>query len=256
MLSEIQISIIELMKSNESIPPQLIEYTKLAFERYNKENFKSENRYVEVLTELPEAVIRDIGKMFKMAINATGLSPKELAIQSGFNKKDLDPSRVESWLAEIRLLNYLSELGFSKIRFLKAGKTKKADLYAEKEGLKYVVEITALGYYSDKRKWTVEEIILAIEKKLDREGKFEQLIKTVEEEACDRMILGVIVDAQGMKALNSSEDFKKAAKEVFSKYKKDNFHICIAMGQETLGYGRDDIFYPPWPRNLMSTHIL
>ena len=258
MVTAEQISILDKMKGNEYIPSQIIEYTKLTFERYNEQASYNENRYVEVLTELPDAVIRDMAKIIKLAAQATELTPEEFVRESDFNIKDLDRNRIETWLAELRIINYLVIEEFTKIRHLKAHKTKRADYCAERKGLKYAIEVTSLSYYANGRKWTPQLIAESIIRKLREEKKFKQLSNTAKEEKCAQMLLCVIINTIDRIALNSSEDYLEAAQIVWETFGMLNdFHISIVTGREAHIYthnkngykvevSSDDVVYPPW----------
>lgn len=258
MITAEQISILDRMKMNEYIPSQILDYTKLAFERYNKQASYNENRYVEVLTESPDAVIRDMAKIIKLVSQATELTPEEFVPESDFNINDLDRNRIETWLAELRIINYLTIEKFSKIRHLKAHKTKRADYCAERMGLTYAIEVTSLSYYSTRGNWTPEHIAESIIRKLSEEEKFKQLSNTAKEEKCTQMLLCVIINTVDRIALNSAVDYLEAAKIVWRTFGMlNNFHISIVTGKEAHVYthskdrykvevSSDDVVYPPW----------
>ncbi len=258
MITAEQISILDKMRGNEYIPSQIIEYTKLAFERYNQQASYKENRYVEVLIKLPDAVIRDMAKVIELAAQAVELTPEEFVNESDFNIKDLDRNRIETWLAELRIINYLTRENFSKIHHLRARKTKRADYCAERNGLKYAIEVTSLSYYATQGNWTLKLIAESIIRKLREEKKIKQLSNTAKEEKCNQMLLCVIINTADKIAENSSKEYLEVAQIVWRTFGMlNNFRISIVTGGKAHVYthskngakvevSSDDVVYPLW----------
>jgi len=102
----IEDNVIELMKENQFIPDSLIKYTEKILKK------KSQDKYICALIDNPIRVINSIAAIIQEACKATQLSPDDLFHKSGFNKNDLDPTKIGSFLAELRIVNLLPANSF------------------------------------------------------------------------------------------------------------------------------------------------
>jgi hypothetical protein len=233
-------SIISAMRKNEYIPIQLIEYTTGALKSDNN------SRYKNALSENHNAVINRISDMIQISTKATNLSPEGIFKAAGFNKNDLDPTKLESMFGELRTVNHLYNEGFRDIAFIRTSKEKSADLSAKRENIKYVIEVTLSSSYAGKNKWRQDEIVNFCINKLKNEKKLDQLQTSLAKEPCDRMVFALVIDTEDKVALNCSEDYLNIARDVWKLCNIPYLHICIITGRIALGYGKDDIVFPPW----------
>lgn len=227
--------------SHPSIPRALVKYTDMCIKK------GITNRLTNAITEYPEATIKAIDTMFKIACAATDLNPDELFRATDFNYKDLDPTRLTSAFAEIRSINFLQQEGFRRIRPIKATTKKSSDIVAERNGFDYAVEV-ANSIYDARGRFSPEQIKDWLIDRLIREGKSMQLDATACGLTHARKVFIGVVDTVATVTLQTNEEYLEAAKMAWQEAGNDPLlHLCIVTGRVALGYGRDDSVFPTWP---------
>jgi len=242
------LALLSNLKSYPRIPRSLINYT----ERCIKKGIT--NRFTEAIIEDPESTIRAIDGMFEKACSATGLNPDELLNATDFNYKDLDPTRITSAFAEIRSINFLKLEGFVRIRPIKASSEKSSDIVADRDGLKYAIEVVN-SIYNARGRFSPDQLKRWLLNRLIGEGKSAQLVATASDLTHARRVFICIVDTAATAALQTNAEFLEAAKMAWQEAGNDPLlHVCIVTGREALGYGRDDSVFPPWPE-IKSSNV-
>lgn len=205
------------------------------------------NRLVDAVRGKRTRVFENIDRMFRLARDATGLTPDDLLRKTDFNSLDMSPTRLDSAFAEIRAVNYLKEQGFDDINLLKAGKKKKADILAKFRGIEFAVEVANSIFSANKR---VEPYQLSdwLIGRASSDGKTTQLVQTSVETTASRTILVGVVDTFYSVVFNTHNDYCEAAKLAWEKLDgKEGFHVAFVTGKEAVGYGRDDCIFPELP---------
>lgn len=139
---------------NQKIPSPIIEYTENVFRN------RVEGKFSKTLMRFPKRVIRDINKLIRDASIATNQSPEELIDSTDFNPSDLPSDRIEALFAELRTVTYLVSEGFKDVHFIKSERKKKrADLFARRNGMNYIIEVTCSSSAASKNNWQPLAII-------------------------------------------------------------------------------------------------
>ena len=176
-----------------------------------------------------------------------GCSKNELLHSTDFNYKDLDPTRITSAFAEIRGINFLKQEGFVRIRPIKASSEKSSDIVADRDGIRYAVEV-ANSIYNACERFSPDQIKRWLINRLIGEGKSAQLDATASHFTHARRVFICIVDTAAKVALQTNAEFLEATKMAWQEAGHDPLlHVCIVTGREALGDGRDDSVFPPWP---------
>jgi hypothetical protein len=207
------------------------------------------NRLVDAVRGKRTKVFENIDRMFRLASDATGLTPDDLLRKTDFNGRDMSPTRLDSAFAEIRTVNYLKEQGFCDINLLKAGKNKKADILAKFRGIEFAVEVANSIFSANKR---VEPYQLGdwLIGRASSDGKTTQLEQTTDETTASRTILVGVVDTFFSVVFNTHNDYCEAAQLVWDKLNgKEGFHVAFVTGKDAVGYGRDDCIFPGLPND-------
>lgn len=237
MLSFNQTRIVNSMKKRK-IPSAIIEYTENVFDA------KIKGKYSKTIMQFPNKVVKDVDKLIQDAACIIGQAAEEMINATDFNPNDFPSTNIESLFSELRIVNYLSSEGFKDIRFIKSKrKQKRADLYALKDGLGYIVEVTCSSSCAAKNKWRSWEIEEFIIRKMEgSQNKKLQLLNTLDEyKQSSRLVLAVVLDTEDKNALNSASDTMDIARRVWLRKGIKELYICIIMGNS------GNIVYPPWP---------
>lgn len=223
-----------------NIPTDLVRHLKLTITEAKP------NRLTYEFLMMPEKVAEGFDQMFIRASKITGLDPSGVLRSTDFEWRDLDPTRVESALAEIRVIFFLDEQGFTEIVPLRSRGRLEADLIADREGIKFAIEVVDSYYYAIKR-FSSEQISRWIVSRYQSEEKYAQLAATADRYDCSRWAFITIIDTQPAVALQVHEDFQEAALLAWTEIGTSNLHVCVVTGKEALGYGKDDAVFPEWP---------
>lgn len=206
-----------------------------------------ENRALEATLANPEMVIPAVNSMFRTASRITGLDSDEILRRTDFHPNDVAPERIESAFAEVRAINFLDVEGFVDIEPLRAGKGKKADISARREHTPYAVEV-ATSIYDAAGRYSPEQMSDWLIGRAKADGKIAQLDQTVGDLGAGRGALIGIVDTNAPVIFQEHPAFLRAARMAWEQLgRPEEKHVCLVTGRETVGIGRDDAVYPPWP---------
>jgi len=223
-----------------NIPYDLVKHLKLTIREGRP------NRFTNEYLSMPHRVAEGLDKMFAKASKITRLESADLLRSTDFKWRDLDPTRIESALAEIRAIFFLDEQGFSDINPLRSRGRKEADLIAARHKTKYAIEVADSYYYAAKR-FSSEQIANWIISRYQDEEKYKQLEATSRRSNCQRQVFIAIIDTRRTVALQVHENFLNAAIIAWEGIGMNaNLHVCVVTGREALGYGKDDAIYPEW----------
>ena len=225
------------------LPTALFEY----LENVIKHNVKE-----ELLPALSgpdrKGVFQRINEMFKLACLTSNMSLNEFVTNLDIDPNDTIYGRLDASFAIVRVINRLRIWGFSNIRPLKAGKTKRADLYCEFSGMRCVAEVfCSLGRYFRYPDHEIKSKNLA-EYYLDRvRVKRAQLDRTVAELSCEKEFFALVFNSLEAQATLKHEDFLDILKRISSILSwGPKYHFLIMTGMQDLFTGiSDDVIFPP-----------
>jgi hypothetical protein len=231
----------EVLQSRESIPSELVDFVRLCISE------GVTNRLIEELLLDELATSDGLNEFFSRASHLSGLQPSQVLAATGFSSRDLDPSRIESAIAQLRAIFYMDREGFSRIRLIPAQGQKAADMVAERAGELYAAEVATSIYDAEKR-FSPEELASWAFSRWESEGKKRQIESTSEEHTCARGVFICVISTKAAAALQTHPQFMEAAQLAWGYIgSPTTIHVSMVTGRETLGYGMDDAVCPKWP---------
>ncbi len=193
-------------------------------------------------------VLHRIDEMFKLACLTSNMSLDEFVANLDIEPNDTVYGRLDASFAIVRVINRLRIWGFSSIRPLKAGKTKRADLYCEFSGIRCVAEVfCSLGRYFRYPEHEIKSMNLE-EYYLDRARvKRGQLDSTAAELSCKKEIFALVLNSTGAQATLIHKDCLDSLKRISSMLSwGPNYHFMLMTGMKDLFTGiPDDAIFPP-----------
>ncbi len=230
-----------LLKSYSNIPSEIVEFVAYTIEKGQS------NRLVGELIRDSAATAQGLEMFFSRASQITDLDPSEVLKVTGFSQRDLDPSRIESSIAQIRAIFFLDGQQFSDIDLVPVKKHRASDVVGIRKGEKYAVEVLNSIYEAENR-FSPEEMASWAFSRVESEGKRKQISATMKELSCSRGAMLAIISTQPSVALQTHKEFMQAATLAWDYIgSPDDIHFCVVTGRVTLGYGPDDAVYPSWP---------
>lgn len=231
----------QLLESKEYVPTELAKYIS-----YCIEQGESNRLLWELIRDAP-ATAEGLDHFFRKASQATGLSPSDVLNATGFFWRDLDPSRIESAIAQLRAIFFLDGQHFTELALIPVGERRSSDIIALLHGDKYAVEVINSIYDAAERVSSQQLADWAFSR-LESEGKKSQIASTSKEHSCTRGAFVAVISTRATSAFQTHEQFQEAARLAWEYIgSPSHLHVCMVTGRVTLVYGPDDAFYPPWP---------
>ena len=231
----------QLLESKENVPPELAKYISLCIEQGQT------NRLLRELIHDAPATLDGLDRFFRQAAQATGLSPTAVLSATGFSWRDLDPSRIESAIAQLRAIFFLDAQGFTELILIPAREGRSSDTTAILREYKYAVEVFNSIYDASER-FSSQQLADWAFSRVESGGKKSQIAATSKEHSCTRGAFVAVISTQPAAALQTHPQFLKAARLTWEYIgSPSHLHVCMVTGRVALGYGPDDAFYPPWP---------
>lgn len=193
-------------------------------------------------------VLHNIDKMFKLACITCNMTLDEFVSNISIDPNDTVYGRLDASFAVVRVINALRIWGFSNIRPLKAGKTKRADLYCEFSRIHCVAEVfCSLGRYfrypeHEIKSMNLEEYYL--ERARTKRG---QLDSTAAEFSCEKKIFALVLNSIRAQATLVHRDCLDSLKRISSILSwGPNYHFILITGMKDLFTDiPDDAIFPP-----------
>lgn len=202
-------------------------------------------------------VLDSIDNYFKKASNITKLSPVDIIKALDFHPKDTDPVRIDAVFAELRTINFLSNLNLYNIIPLKAKKDEKcADFIATRGSDQYVIEVFLKISQSPRR--TIDELKKDLEtNKIPDSSTYEddlfrhymnksrskkiQLDNTAKKYKCNKRIMVLVLNDQNIFGFLTPDGYTKILSKISTELDwGSNYYFSIVTGLVAL-----DIIYPP-----------
>lgn len=225
----------------KNVPKQLYEYIVNVIKKGIKENLLQ-----VLLGPSREEFLSDIDYRFKKASEILRLSPQEIAKALDFSPADVGKGRIDAFFAELRVIFWLHYQGFQNIIPLRSKSKRRADLYAELNSSKYIIEVFCMikGVYKwpnhQKRRHDLIQYFI------DRaQEKKAQMDKAAKDSDCDKKILALVLDSEMAVALRTRTEFLAMLRYVSNtlNWGKD-YYFALITGKESSLEGPDDVVYP------------
>ncbi len=232
--------IIKALESREHVPEGLVKYVALCLQK------GTTNRLLEELQRDETATADGLDQFFRRASQVTGLDPATVLSATGFSWRDLDPSRIESAIAQLRAIFFLDGQGFRDIRLIPTQAGRSSDLIATLGEQKFAVEV-ANSIYDASARFTSEQLASWAFSRWESEGKNAQIEATSQEHDCTHGAFVGVISTRAAAAQQTHPEFLEAATLAWEYIgSPQHVHVCMVTGRETLGYGPDDAVNPPW----------
>jgi hypothetical protein len=230
----------KVLESRKHIPKELVKFVALCIEE------GTTNRLVQEL-QLNEAATADaLDGFFLRSSEATELDPAAVLSATGFSWRDLDPSRIESAIAQLRAIFFLDAQGFTDIKLIPTQAGRSSDMVAIRGKRKFAVEV-ANSIYGASSRFTSEQLASWAFSRWESEGKNAQIEATSQEHGCERGAFIAVISTQNAAALQTHPEFSQAAALAWDYIgSPQHIHVCMVTGREAPGYGPDDAVSPPW----------
>jgi hypothetical protein len=203
-------------------------------------------------------VLDAINNLFKKGTNVTNLSPLDLIKKLDFHPTDTSESSFDSVIAELRTINFLSNLNLYDITPLQAKKSgKRADIIATGGSDKYVIEVfckisqsppqTEHKFKKDFKKneilnqpYTYEDDLFRYYIDRARRKKI-QLENTAKKYKCNKKIMVLVLNDQNIFGHLLPDECTKILSKISTELGwGSNYYFSIIIGLVGL-----DIIYPP-----------
>lgn len=231
----------DLLGAKNNIPTDIVKYISYCI------NKKKSNRLLNELILDADVTAEGLDQFFGNASRITGLSHAEILNATGFSWRDIDPSRIESAIAQLRAIFFLNTQQFADITLILTQESRSSDIVAIRNGRKFAIEVINSIYDANQRFLSHELADWAFSR-LTSEGKKAQILRTSEEHSCEKGAYIAVISTQQAASLQTHEDFLEAARLTWEYISSPtDLHICMVTGRVTLGYGSDDAIYPSWP---------
>jgi hypothetical protein len=181
----------------------------------------------------PEKTWKGINDLFHLAAKATNLTPDDLLVQLGFNRKDLDEANFQAMLGVLRAINMLHNIGFSNIRPLPPSKLRReVDFVASFRDVMYAVEVfrsSETAYrFPDHNKASCNPSKYIADRYAEKRSQFEA---TMQAHQTIKALLVVVMDSQPFKALTDAAEQQAVTEEAFVAMGNPiNTHLLLFTG--------------------------
>ena len=192
-----------------------------------------------------ESVLTALDILIERASNVLNVHSSEIIRISDFDSNDVGTGRIDAFIAELRVINWLNDIKFKNISFLIAKRIKMADIYAEYDSDKYIIEVFCAisgsyrwpGHKNKSKDLISYYISRANEKK-------NQLDHTALKFNCNKKIIVLVLDSDIAVALNTRSDFLEILKRIYDILGwGDKYYFAIMTGRTSFN-GSDDVIYP------------
>jgi hypothetical protein len=207
------------------------------------------SEFLQELQEYPRDVISRSGGFFKKAREILRSDNRSLVRGTDFDSADLDPERFDAMVAELRVVGFLNDQGFTGIRLLAATRRQRgADIVAICRDTRWAVEVVcssrAAYRYPDHKRRSSDLTEWIVDKFREKE---EQLNWTALNQDCAKCALGIVLNSWPALPLLNRNGYMKTLREAWTRLgKSQDAHLAIVTGMVTLGVGLDDCVFPPW----------
>ena len=230
----------ELLESKKHVPNDIVRYVSFCIEQ------NQTNRLINELIRDAVATADGLDIFFEKASKITGHSPEDVLKLTEFSRRDIDPSRIESAIAQLRAIFFLDSQEFNSIVLVPTEEKKSADLVAARDGEKYAVEVIN-SIYDAPRRFSSQQMAEWAFSRLTSEGKKSQIVLTSAQHACSKGVFIAVISTAATAALQTHEDFLEAASLAWEYIgSPPTLYVCMVTGRVTFGYGPDDAVFPPW----------
>ena len=237
-----------------NIPKVLCDYIENVIKKDAKEHL-----IPEIKNKKKRKIVLDtLDNLFKKASNITKLSPADIIKALDFHSKDTDLARIDATFAELRTINFLSNLNLYNITPLQAKKGEKcADIIATGGSDKYVIEVFCKISQSSPQ--TEDELIKDLENNtiLNHPYTYEddlfqyyidksvlkkiQLDNTAKKYKCNKRIMVLVLNDQNIFGFLTPDECTKILSKISTELDwGSNYYFAIVTGLVSL-----DIIYPP-----------
>jgi len=237
-----------------NIPKVLYDYIENAIKKDAKEHL------IPAIKNKKERkkVLGTLDNLFKKASNVTKLPPADIIKALDFHSKDTDLARIDATFAELRTINFLSNLNLYDITPLQAKNGEKcADIIATGGSDKYVIEVFCKISQSspqtrDKKikdlenntilnhPYTYEDDLFQyyIDKSIPKKT---QLDNTAKKYKCNKRIIVLVLNDENISFFLTPDECTKILSKISIELKwGSNYYFAIVIGSVSL-----DIIYPP-----------
>lgn len=238
----------------QNIPKDLYNYIENVFKKGAQEHLLP----VIAVKKERKIVLEKIDNLFKKASNITELSPADIIKALDFHSKDTDIASLDAAIAELRTINFLSNLNLYNITPLQAKKGEKcADIIATGGSDKYVIEVFCKISQSSPQ--TEDELIKDLENNtiLNHPYTYEddlfqyyidksilkkiQLDNTAKKYKCNKRIMVLVLNDQNIFGFLTPDECTKILSKISIELDwGSNYYFAIVTGLVSL-----DIIYPP-----------
>lgn len=230
----------ELLVSKNHVPSDIVRYVSFCIEQ------NQTNRLINELARDAAKTAEGLDIFFEKASYITGHSPEDVLKLTGFSWRDIDPSRIESAIAQLRVIFFLDSQEFTSVALVPTEGKRSADLIAIRSEEKYAAEVIN-SIYDAPHRFSSQQMAEWAFSRLTSEGKKSQIALTSKKHSCTKGVFIAVISTAATAALQTHEDFLEAASLTWEYIgSPPTLHVCMATGRVTLGYGPDDAVYPSW----------
>lgn len=101
---------------------------------------------LDSLTDKGTPILDRFANLFSEVIRILGVSLDQLPRIAHFDSNDLDASKFDSFIAELRSIVFLIQLGFRKVEFVRESNKPRPDLIAEYKGQRFIIEVATADH--------------------------------------------------------------------------------------------------------------
>lgn len=198
----------------------------------------------------PVRVLKNIGNLMASASAALGLPEEKVLSNTDFDYKNLDHDRLESALAELRVVNLLDLEGFSEIKVVPKRKDKSADILASLSGEIFAFEVKcvngdnnllATNFFTDldgKTRTAGKDAVVFLKNVYLK--KIRQARVSRKKEGAGRIGVFIVVNPAGFVQLTEEGELRELAGRVYEALGGPaGEHVCLASGGASA-------FHPPF----------
>lgn len=225
----------EALANGPQLPSELVEHIELCLKE------APNNRLVRALIEHPEETVKALHRLIRRAANVLGCSESEALRRADFNKHDLDQSKFDAVLAELRGVVYLKDEGFQSIRLFKADRqVRRADGSAIWKGERVIFDVVcSTEDASNSRRQLARHIASKYGE------KHEQLSSNTPRDKAQLSLLICVLNTSSVKWDHGHRELLVCLKEAFRLAESPpDTHFAVVTGDQMLGQEPDDCVYP------------
>jgi hypothetical protein len=224
-------------------PIILIEYLENVVDR------NAEETLLPALLSIKNKVyLQNINILFESACKACELDIDNFVTLLEIKPRDTKYGRIDAMFAILRVINELSNWGFSNIKPIKTSNKPRADIYCEYLGCHCIVEVfCSLGKYhrypdQEKNALNLGKYFIS-----RAQEKKKQIDETANDYSCEKKIIAMVLNSPKACALLVHEEFKEFLTIMSNSLNwGPEYHYILITGQKEAFTGiMDDVIYPP-----------